>query len=150
MNFWLLKQLREYCRVNERATALHENPAVLIWKISTSVSVFINPHFFFLFHVLIYMNYIGYVHFQKLWFIWNWLQILTVKVWKTVRFHDIGNQGPGLGVFCLPFVSFKSHAPPPSLPPKHSRITPPPPSPTHPSLKGIWISLVPDCSHNKQ
>lgn len=148
MNFWLLKQLREYCRVNEGATALHENPAALIWKISTSV--FINPHFFFLFHVLIFMNYIGYVHFQKVWFIWNWLQILTVKVWKTVRFHDIGNQGPGLGVFCLPFVSFKSHAPPPSLPPKHSRITPPPPSPTHPSLKGIWISLVPDCSHNKQ
>ena len=39
MNFWLLKQLREYCRVNDGATALHENPAVLIWKISTSVFI---------------------------------------------------------------------------------------------------------------
>ena len=127
MNFWLLKQLREYCRVNEGATALHENPAVLIWKISTSVSVFINPHFFFLFHVLIYMNYIGYVHFQKVWFTWNWVQILTVWVWKTVRFHDnYRKPGSRIGCVLFTFCLFQESCPTTFTPSQTFQNYPPP------------------------
>ena len=70
MNFWLLKLLREYCRVNEGATALHENPAVLIWKISTSV--FINPHFF---------------SFSMFWFIWT---ILVMCIFKRYGLSETG------------------------------------------------------------
>ena len=146
MNFWLLKQLRENCRVNEGATALHEKPAVLIWK-NIHKRIY-KPSFF---------------SFSMFWFIWT---ILVMCIFKRYGLSQTGyrfwllrferqwdfmiSETRVQDWVCFLYLLSLSRVMPHHLHSLPNIPELPPPSLTHPQLKGIWISLVPDCSHNKQ
>lgn len=119
--------------------------AVLILKISTSV--FINPHFFpfpcFDLYELYWLCALSKgIVYLKLGMNFDGLGLKDSKILWYLK------PGSRIGYVLFTFCLFQEVCPTtftflPNIPELSA-----PPS-THPSLKGIWISLVPDCSHKQ-